>query len=204
MLTQSSEKTAHALNGTTIAPFKAFGNRIQKVIHELSEQDITVDFNKDQLKTLYNQIDVVIETSVFAEMEHVMEAIRNSVKAVRAMKGVNLTSTLNDEERFNRFVAHVVSLYQSLQAQRIDILMIHNLAYQDIENHLFGEEFISEYGFKKAFDIHLAMIQSFYDCYHELLLEGQLLDTDDKIVANVIEPVIHRYEGEVLVGGETG
>lgn len=198
LLKRPSNRT-NTLNGTTIAPFKAFENRIRKVIHELSNQSIAIDFNQEQLEILYNKVISVIETSIFAEMEYVMNAIQSGLQAVIAMEGESesLTSFMSNKNHFKRFTTHVVMNYQSLQEQHIDILMTHNPAYQSIEDKLFGEVFISEYGFEMAFDIHLEMIQAFHDRYHELLFEGMLLDTDDKIEADVIEPVIQRYEKEI-------
>ena len=198
-----SKRTDNDVHGTTVTPFKAFEHRIRKVIHEQSKHDIMLSFNQKQLETLYNKVLSVIETSIFAEMEHVMNSILNSLQVVIAIEGESksLNSFMSNEDHFKRFVTYVVTNYQSLQEHRIDILMIHNTAYQSIEDELFGEVFISENGFEMAFDIHLEMIQAFHNCYHELLFEGMLLDADNKIEVNVIEPVIQRYEEEIQVGG---
>src|SRR5699024_7342122 len=102
---------------------------------------------------------------------------------------------------FKRFLTHVATSFQSIQEQRIDILMTHNPAYQGIEDDLFGEKFITENDFDRSFEIHLEMIEAFHDCYHELLFEGVLLDKDDQIETNVIEAVIQRYEKDIQAGG---
>src|SRR5690625_6516794 len=142
-----------------------------------------IDFNQEQLEILYNKVLSVVETSIFAEMEQVMNAIQGSLQAVIAMEGErdSLNSFMSNEDNFKRFITHVVTSYQSLREQRIDILMTHNPKYQGMEDELFGEIFITAEGFEKAFDIHLEMIQAFYNSYHELLLEGVVLDKDSSI-----------------------
>ena len=204
MLKRRSNKTNNDLNETPITPFKAFENRIRKVSHALAKQGIILDFDQEQLEALYNKVLSVVETSIFAEMEQIMNAIQDSLQVVIAMEGEreSLNPFIRNEDNFIRFITHVVMNYQSLQEQRIDILMTHHPAYQGMEDGLFGELFITEDGFEKAFDIHLEMIQAFHDRYHELLFEGVLLDEDDKIEVSVIEPVIQRYAKEIQVGGE--
>src|SRR5699024_11743048 len=108
-----------------------------------------------------------------------------------------LNSFMRNEDNFKRFITHVVTNYQSLREQRIDILMTHNPKYQGMEDELFGEIFITKESFGKAFDIHLEMIQAFHNRYHELLLEEVLLDKHDNIEARVTEPVIQRYKKEI-------
>lgn len=204
MFKSPSNKIDNASNRTIAVPFEAFENRIRKVTHELSKQDIMIDFNQEQLEVLYNKVLSVVETSIFAEMEQVMNAIQGSLQAVIAMEGEreSLNSFMRNEGNFKRFITHVVTNYQSLGEQRIDILMTHNPQYQGMEDELFGEIFITEDGFGKAFDIHLEMIQAFHNHYHELLFEGVVLDKDRKIEVSVIEPVIQRYEKEIKIGGE--
>src|SRR5699024_8488 len=199
-----SNKTNNASNRTIAVPFEAFENRIRKVTHELSKQDIMIDFNQKQLETLFDKVLSVVETSIFAEMEQVMNAIQGSLQVVIAMEAEreSLNHFMSNEDNFKRFTTHVVTNFQSLRGQRIDILMTHNPKYQGMEDELFGEIFITGEGFEKAYNIHLEMIQAFHNRYHELLFEGVLLDKDDKIEASVIEPVIQRYEKEIQVGGE--
>ena len=204
MFKKPSNKTDNASNGTIALPFEAFENRVRKVIHELSKQDIMIDFNQEQLEILYNKVLSVVETSIFAEMEQVTNAIQGSLQAMIAMEGEreSLNSFMSNEYNFKGFLTHVVTNYQSLREQRIDILMTHNPMYQGMEDELFGEMFITENGFEKAFGIHLEMIQAFHNRYHELLFEGVVLDKDSKIEKSVIEPVIQQYEKEIKIGGE--
>ena len=191
-------------NKIVIDPFEAFENRILKVTNKLSKQDIVLHFNQKQLETLYDKVLSVVETSIFAEMEQIMNAIQGSLQVVIAMEGEreSLNHFMSHEDNFKRFITHVVTKYQSLGEQRIDILMTHNPKYQSMEDELFGEVFITEEGFEKAFDIHLEIIQAFHNRYHELLFEGVVLDKDSKIEASVIAPVIQQYEKEIQVGGE--
>lgn len=195
MFNRASGESINDANKTTVTPFETFENRINKVLPELSKQGIVVNLNQEQLKKLYNKVLPVIETSVFAEMEQIMNTIQNSLQIVTKMNGKSsLDSFMDHEDDFKRFLTHVATSYRSIQEQRIDILMTHNPAYQNIEDELFGEKFITENGFEKAFDIHLEMIEAFHERYHELLFEGVLLDKDDQIETNVIEPVIQCYE----------
>lgn len=198
-----SNKNKNASNTSkVISSFEAFENRIRQVIHKM-KQDVVIDFHQEQLEALYDKVLLVIETSIFAEMEQVMEAVRDSLQVLIAMEGEreSLNSFMSNEDNFKRFITHVVTNYQSLREYRIDILMTHNSAYQGLENELFGEKFITEAGFEKAFDIHIGMIQAFHNRYHELLFEGVLLDKDDLIEKRVIEPVIQLYEKDIQVGG---
>src|SRR5699024_3145654 len=182
-------------------PFEAFENLIREVTNELSKKDIMIDFNQKQLETLLDKVLSVVETSIFAEIEQVMNAIQGSLHVVITMKGEReaLNHLMINEDNFKRFTTLVVTNYQSLRELLIDILMTHNLKYQGMEDELFGEIFITGEGFDKAYNIHLEMIQAFHNSYHELLFEGVLLDKDDKIAASVIEPVIKRYEKEIQV-----
>lgn len=203
MFKRLSNKINNASETTIIAPFEAFENRMLKVIDELSKQDIVLDFNREQLETLYNQVLSVVETSIFAEMEQIMNAIQGSLQVVIAMEGEreSLNHFMSNEYNFKKFITHVVTNYQLLGEQRIDILMTHNPKYQSMEDELFGEIYITEEGFEKVFDIHLEIIQAFHNRYHELLFEGVVLDKDSEIEASVIEPVIHQYEQKIQVGG---
>src|SRR5699024_12875478 len=106
---------------------------------------------------------------------------------------------MSNEDNFKRFITHVVTNYQSLREYRIDILMTHNSAYQGLENELFGEKFITEAGFEKAFDIHIGMIQAFHNRYHELLFEEVLLDKYYLIKKRQIELVIQLYKNKIQI-----
>src|SRR5699024_7886317 len=90
---------------------------------------------------------------------------------------------------------------------RINILMVHNKAYQRLEDRLFGEVFVSENGFQKAYQLHSELILAFHNGYHNLMFEGTMLDTDEKVEGDVIEQIIQRYDmriREMLEGGENG
>jgi len=201
-LLEKSNEFKNAANKTMVTPFETFENRIYKLLQELSKQGIGVNLNQEQLKKLYNKVLPVIETSIFAEMEQMMNTIQNSLQIVSKMGGKSsLDSFMDNEDDFKRFLTHVATSFQSIQEQRIDILMTHNPAYQGIEDDLFGEKFITENDFDRSFEIHLEMIEAFHDCYHELLFEGVLLDKDDQIETNVIEAVIQRYEKDIQAGG---
>jgi len=193
----------------TVSPFSAFENRFRKVKCDPAKRHFLLDLHDEQLEALYNGISPVIETSIFAEMEHVMTAIRTSFDAVidRECENTELMSYMSNDKNFKRFITHVVTNYQSLQEQRINILMVHNEAYQRLEDHLFGEVFVSKNGFQKAYQLHNELIQSFHNGYHDLLFEGNVLDTDEKVEGKVIEPIIQKYDvrlREMLEGGENG
>src|SRR5690625_6625882 len=70
-----------------------------------------LSFNQKQLETLYNKVLSVIETSIFAEMEHVMNSILNSLQVVIAIEGESksLNSFMSNEDHFKRFVTYVVT-----------------------------------------------------------------------------------------------
>ncbi|WP_174615263.1 hypothetical protein [Virgibacillus ihumii] len=100
-------------------------------------------------------------------------------------------------ESFQRFVTHVVTNYQSLQKQRIDVLMIKNAAYQTFESTLFDEPFIVEYGFKEAYQLHNQLVQAFHTKFDELLFTGEVLDTDEKINEQVIDVILRKFESKI-------
>src|SRR5699024_8856359 len=190
-----------------VSSFSAFQNRFRKVMCDSSKRSIPLELNDEQLEALYNEFMSVIETSIYAEMERVMTAIRTSFDAVIDGKHGNIkpeTYMCNDKH-FKRFITHTVTNYQSLQAQQINIIMVHNKAYQSLEDDLFGETFVSENGFQKAYQLHEQLIQAFHDGYQDLLSEGMILDTDEKIEEKVIEEIIQRYDAKIqkmLEGGE--
>lgn len=196
-------KTDNAINS-----FTAFQNRFRKVMCDSSKRDIRLELHDEQLEALYNAFTPVVETSIYAEMEHVMTAIRTSFDALTDGKGENIKpDAYMSNDSFKRFITHVVTNYQSLQAQRINIIMVHNKAYQRLEDGLFGETFVSENGFQTAYELHNQLIQAFHDGYDDLLFEGTILDTGKKIEKKVIEPVVQRYDvkmQELLEGGENG
>src|SRR5699024_9383271 len=179
-----------------VSPFSAFVNRFRKVMCDPVKRSVPLDLHDEQLEELYNGISPVIETSIFAEMEHVMTAIRTSCDAVidRECENTELMSYMRNDKNFKRFITHVVTNYQSLQEQRINILMVHNKAYQRLEDRLFGEVFVSENGFQKAYQLHSELILAFHNGYYNLMFEGTMLDTDEKVEGDVIEPIIQRYD----------
>ncbi|MDY0407217.1 hypothetical protein P5G51_019455 [Virgibacillus sp. 179-BFC.A HS] len=120
-------------------------------------------------------------------------------------ENTHLKSYMSNEKNFKRFITHVIINYQSLQEQRINILMVHNRAYQKLEDSLFGETFVRENGFQKAYKLHNELIHAFHNCYHDLLFEGTIIDTDEIVEEKVIEPIVQRYDvriHEMLEGGE--
>lgn len=190
-----------------VISFSAFRNRFREVMCDPSKRSIPLDLNDEQLEALYNEFTLVIETSIFAEMEHVMTAIRISCDAVidRESENIKLESYMSNDTNFKRFISHVVTNYQSLQKQRINILMVHNEAFQRLEDSLFGGFFISENGFQKAYELHNQLIQAFHNGYQHLLSEGTILDTDKKIEEKIIVPIVQRYDARIrkmLEGGE--
>lgn len=197
-------KTDNAINS-----FTAFQNRFRKVMCDSSKRDIPLELHDEQLEALYNAFTPLVETSVYAQMERVMTAIQTSFDAVIDGMGENINpeTYMCNDKHFKRFITHAVTNYQSLQAQRINIIMVHNKAYQRLEDGLFGESFVRENGFKTAYELHNQLIQVFHDGYHDLLSEGTILDTDEKIEEKVIEPIVQRYDvkiQEMLEGGEDG
>ena len=189
--------------------FSAFQNRFRKVICNPLKRNIPLDLNDKQLKALYNGISPVIETSIFAEMERVMTAIRTSLDAVieRVDKNINLDSYMSNDINLKRIITHVTSNYQSLPEQRINILMVHNKAYQKLEDNLFGETFVGNNGFQKAYQLHEELLKLFHSRYHDLLFEGNVLDTDEKVESTVIGKSVQSYDvkiREMQEGGEDG
>lgn len=204
-LKKASNKKNNAVQEKLVSSFSAFQSRFRKVMCDPSKRSIPLDLSNEQLEALYNGITPVIETSIFAEMEHVMTAIRTSFDTVidRECENIQLKPYMSNEKNFKRFITHVVTNYQSLQEKRINILMVHNKAYQMLEDNLFGETFI----FQKAYQLHNELIQAFHNFYHDLLFEGKILNTDKKVEERVIEPIVQSYEvkiGEMLEGGENG
>jgi len=198
-----------AVKRKSTSSFSAFQNRFRKVIRDPLNRNNPLNLNDKQLKTIYNGISPVIETSIFAEMERVMTAIQTSLDAVseRVDKNINLVSYINNDINLNRIVMHITSNFQSLPEQRINILMVHNKAYQILEDNLFGEAFVGNNGFQKAYQLHEELLKLFHSRYHDLLFEGNVLDTDEKVESTVIEKSVQSYDvtiREVQEGGENG
>ncbi|MGJ9459945.1 hypothetical protein [Oceanobacillus sp. CF4.6] len=209
VLNRFSNTTNNAIQGKSNSLFSAFENRFHKVMCDPTKRSIPLDLNHEQLEALYNRITPAIETSIFAEMEHVMTAIRTSFDAVidRNHEKIQLKTYMSNDKDFENFITHVVTNYQSLQEQRINILIVHNKPYQRFEDNLFGETFVGENGFEKAYQLHNELIQAFHNRYHDLLFEGTMLNTDEKIEVKVIEPIVQRYDikiRQIAKGGENG
>src|SRR5699024_2664357 len=173
------------------------------------KRSVPLDLHDEQLEELYNGISPVIETSIFAEMEHVMTAIRTSCDAVidRECENTELMSYMRNDKNFKRFITHVVTNYQSLQEQRINILMVHNKAYQRLEDRLCGEVLVSENGYQKAYQLHSEILLAFHDGDHKLMFAGTMLDTDEKEEGDVIELIRQRDDlkiREMVDGDEKG
>src|SRR5699024_12623788 len=92
------------------------------------KQDVVIDFHQEQLEALYDKVLLVIETSIFAEMEQVMEAVRDSLQVLIAMEGEreSLNSFMSNEDNIKRIITHVVTNYQSLRAYCNNIQMTQN------------------------------------------------------------------------------
>lgn len=204
---KSSDATNNPVLVKSVSSYSAFKSRFRKVMCDPTKQSIPLDLQNEKIEAIYNGIAPVIETSIFAEMEHVMIAIRTSLDAVidRECENMQLKSYMSNDKTFKRFITHIATNYQSLQEQRINILMIHNKEYQGLEDNLFGETFVGENGFRKAYQLHDQLIQSFHNCYHDLLFEGTILNTDEKIEEKVIVPIVQQLDKEIkemLEGGE--
>src|SRR5699024_4779577 len=142
-----------------------------------------------------------------AGMEHLISAIQSSYDAVidRECENTVLLSYMSNDKQFKIFIKHLVINYQPYQKQRINIFMVYNESYQNIENDLFEQVFVSKNRFQKAYKLNNELILSFHNGYHDLLFEGNVLDTDEKVEGKVIEPIIQKYDvrlREMLEGGE--
>ncbi|ASK61366.1 hypothetical protein CFK37_03855 [Virgibacillus phasianinus] len=243
-------------------PFQAFKTRLQKVIAYSEKRIETLELSDEQLKQLYDGILPFIETSIYAEMEYVMVAIRttydvviqrfageieqsfrknqvakernkqnNQQNGIQALGGhksfsmnkktsesesVNesskdteiqgfvrsrLETYMANEESFAQFVTHVTTNFQSLQKQRIDVLMIKNDTYQSFEMRLFDEGFISMHGFKAVYELHNQLIETFYTRFDDLLFAGDVLNTDGKINEQVLVPVLKQFQKKLTSRG---
>ncbi|ALX47542.1 hypothetical protein [Lentibacillus amyloliquefaciens] len=225
--------------------FEAFKKRFFTVMGD------QLDMTDDQLRQIYNGMSPYIDTSIYAEMEEVLAAIRNAYHAlvnwvtkeiakasdkhgdqsykhsgVRTLgshksfskhKQPNHSVTeekqnkdesskqdaiqryMNDEKSFNWFVTHVVTNYQSLPKQRIDILVFKHGGYQHLELTLFGESFIQQHGFRKAYHLHNELMKAFHTTFDDLLAKGTVLKSDQSIEELVLVPVLERFEAKIAV-----
>lgn len=104
---------------------------------------------------------------------------------------------INDEKAFRRFVTHVVTNYQSLPKQRIEVLVFKHENYQNLELQLFDESFIRQYGFRKAYQLHKALMHAFYTTFDDLLAKGIVMQSDYAIEEQILAPVLERFKAKV-------
>ncbi|TFJ93119.1 hypothetical protein [Lentibacillus salicampi] len=225
--------------------FKAFKKRFSTVMGD------QLDLTDDQLKQIYDGMSPYIETSIYAEMEDVLAAIRNTYHAlvnwvseetakssekhedqsdkhsgVRTLgshksfskhkqsnhpvteekqskdelpKQDAIQRYMSDEKSFNRFVTHVVTNYQSLPKQRIDVLVFKHEGYQRLELTLFGGSFVQHYGFRTAYHLHNDLMHAFHTAFDDLLAKGTVLTSDQAIQEQVLAPVLKRFEAKIAV-----
>ncbi|WP_449354685.1 hypothetical protein ACUL41_17860 [Virgibacillus natechei] len=199
-------------------PFKAFKKRFHTIMGD------KLDMTDEQLRTVYDGVSPYIETSIYAEMEDVLVAIRNAYQAVVGWTTEEITSEedqdqsnkrpnvrtlgepneheviqsyMNQEKSFNRFVTHVITNYQSLPKQRIERLMVNFEGYQNFERRLFDEPFIQQYGFRKAYNLHTKLIKAFYTTFDNLLGTGKALKSDQEMKEQVLAPVLEQFEAKM-------
>ncbi|SFE33285.1 hypothetical protein SAMN05216238_1138 [Lentibacillus persicus] len=202
--------------------YEAFKKRFSTVMGD------QFDLTDDQLRQIYDGISSCVETSIYAEMEDVLSAIRNTYHAdinwvieetvklskkhqnqsnkytndgtLRSHKSF---SNLNKEEyqskhgSFKQFITHVVTNYQSLPKQRIDVLVIKHEGYQHLELTLFGESFIQQHGFRTAHHLHNELMHAFYTAFDDLLAKGTVLKSDQAIQEQVLAPVLKRFDAKL-------
>lgn len=238
--------------------FETFQKRLNKVLNNPEKRTYVLELREDQQKQIYNHLLPHIDTSVYAEMEYVMVAIRtaydviiqrtieeieqqrkktkkeNGVQALGGHKSFSLKTTnenlksseeatteekdesskdiktkvtsrlsafMDDGAFFERFIKHIVTNYQSLQKQRIDVLMVKNHTYQSFEFQLFDENYIAENGFKAAYNRHNQLVKAFYTTFDDLLFAGEILDTDEKINEQVIDVVLNEFQSKLTSKG---
>ena len=112
---------------------------------DIEDNAVILGMNDNQIKQLYENMLSAIETSIYAEMEHVIHAIFDSLKSINK---INLDIVANN---FQQFVTHAITNYQSLKQERINILKVHNKAFQQFENALLYDD---TFGLHKAFECH--------------------------------------------------
>ncbi|ALX49751.1 hypothetical protein [Lentibacillus amyloliquefaciens] len=225
--------------------FEAFKKRFFTV---MGDQLAMTD---EQLRQIYDGMSPYIETSIYAEMEDVLAAIRNAYHALvnwvaeetakasekhrdqsdkhanvgtlgshksfskhkqsnhpdeeeqqskgESSKQDTIQRYMNDEKSFNWFVTHVVTNYQSLPKQRIDVLVFRHEGYQHLELTLFGESFIQQYGFRTAYHFHNELMKAFHTTFDDLLAKGTVLTSDQAIQEKVLASVLKRFEAKIAV-----
>ncbi|WP_200411770.1 hypothetical protein [Virgibacillus salexigens] len=221
--------------------FKAFQKRFNTILGD------RLDMTDQQLRQIYDGISPYIETSIYAEMEDVLEAIQNAYHAFvnwvrdetaqeskkiedqsnkysnvhtsgshqsfsklsnhpnidqqlnkgESFEGEKIQRYINDEKSFNWFVTHVVTNYQSLPKQRIEVLVFKHEDYQYLELQLFGKSFIRQYGFRKAYQLHKTLMHAFYTTFDDLLAKGTVMKTDQAIEEQILAPVLEQFKAKV-------
>lgn len=236
-------------------PLHDFQRRLDNVLNNPEKRTYLLELNYEQVKQVYEAVLPVIETSIYAEMEYVMVAVRTAhdVVMTRIADGINreeqkkkqhgvqalgghksfsskitdqhteqtnksnqleervsdnkakrqafikkrLAVFMDDEETFHQFIKHIVTNYQSLQKQRIDVLMIKNSLFQKLESYLFDEVFLTKHDFQTAYQWHNQLVHAFYTTFDDLLFDGEILDTDEKINEQVIDSVLKEFEFQI-------
>jgi len=198
--------------------FEAFKKRFHTVLGD------QLDMTDEQLRQIYDGMSPYVETSIYAEMEDVLAAIRNTYHAVvnwvteetlnssekhgdqsdqenkgESSKQDAIQRYINHEKSFKRFVTHVVTNYQSLPKQRIEVLVFKHEAYQHLELTLFGESFIKQYGFRTAYHFHNELMRTFHTTFDDLLAKGTVLTSDQAVKEQVLAPVLKRFEAKIAV-----
>lgn len=241
--------------------FSDFQKRLGSVLNNPGKRTYVLELNRGQLRQLYEGVLPYIETSIYAEMEYVMVAIRTAYDVViqrlveemqtnlreketeknainKQKSGVRLGNSksfslnkelddteesetidessedqelqdivksriktfMGNEKSFQRFIAHIQSNYQSLQKQRINILMVKHDVYQSFELRLFDENYMAANGFKAAYDLHNQLMKAFDTTFDDLLFAGQILDTDGKINKQVLDVVLKKFQSKLESG----
>ncbi|WP_010529455.1 hypothetical protein [Lentibacillus jeotgali] len=217
--------------------FEAFKKRFHTIFGD------RLDMTDQQLRQIYDEISSYIETSIYAEMEDVLSAIRNTYHAHinwviegganpfekhpyqsdkqtsdrtlsshkpfsnpemeehqckrKLSKYDAIQRYMRDEKSFRLFVTHVVTNYQSLPKQRINVLVFKHEGYQHLELTLFGESFIQQYGFRTAYHLHNELMHAFHKTFDDLLAKGTVLKSEQAIQEQVLAPVLKRFDAKL-------
>lgn len=115
----------------------------------------------------------------------------------KSISNSNKKEHQSKHESFKQFVTHVVTNYQSLPKQRIDVLVIKHEGFQHLELTLFGESLIRQHGFRTAFRLHNELIQAFYTAFDNLLARGTVLKSDQAIQEQVLAPVLKQFDAKL-------
>lgn len=199
--------------------FESFVVRFDEVLGNRENLETPLLFDINQLKKIFDNISVYVETGFYTEVEHVIETVKLTYKTVmksirrelldlnkeegeelksgsndtfESLFTIRLKSWLDREENFNRFVNFTVARYQSVSESRLGSLRSGFKPYQKVQNKLF-KEYQPEIGFEKALEINDKMNRSFEKKYEEILFNGFSIRDDDSLVSLVINPVCNEY-----------